>query len=777
MVCQLAIDYCWSSETKCLSNIDEWTESLFQLGSLLHQLSSFLPTLASSASNGSEIISMTSHPWPTDVNDVWTLSRDRTLRLWKAKIGCVASKTLSLKIPGQGSTPPVQPSGNDSKPRVLLETGQQTLLRVFTTLSLEEHVYLLTFNPTPSSSASAGIFHLFDTFGDQFHEIRTVECSRSSAHCRLQDFIITNNMLYVLWDRQGQSAVEKTSLDPEELHEDPDVVSWATASYASDSELTPAYLEELFLVPGSLADKFCEAMMRPGIFSALTLRTAIDQYTDACLALPGPPPPQLTTAYGTLAENIMAVVGCTVNLVRDPLTGALQYGKYWNALRRDWKGFVARCRGIERSARWPLAIDVAEDTGDIILVERERVGALVSEDLALRVHRHLASGAQVDSHNAVLDISWMLRTRLGPRWMLNMEGGLFDILHQEIAFSFADILQDQVRRSNFREELDDGLENWILGRLHGITHIDQSIRGALDIVGGFDMEIKREEDEVALLIPPPQSEWWKSMISAYIMTSVEARYELCLSMFTLLFFLSDDLVRWDPSLLAEVFAVFRGIAMLRFVSRQPAGDRNWLRSHPGDVISPDDVAASLRNMHVSAKRDQFTPAYSLIHRLLPPSGDPRALPGVAHRFLDDTGLLQSSSPAQATKSEILFCEKFRLLDHYDVTRELLAWLPRTSGVIYVQARLWLAMGRADDASYLLEKLAGSFGMQSDILTRHHLTITLQVQIAHLRGRIKRPWRWCYLMLSYVTRNFHSISIPPRFSNPFGQFIMKFHSPS
>jgi hypothetical protein len=29
-----------------------------------------------------------------------------------------------------------------------------------------------------------------------------------------------------------------------------------------------------------------------------------------------------------------------------------------------------------------------------------------------------------------------------------------NILHQEIAFSFADILQDQARRSNFRDELE-----------------------------------------------------------------------------------------------------------------------------------------------------------------------------------------------------------------------------------------------------------------------------------------------------------------------------------
>jgi nuclear pore complex protein Nup160 len=655
---------------------------------------------------------MTSHPWPTDISHVWTLSRDRTLRFWKAQIGCVYSKTLSLKVPGR-ATPPVTPTPNENKPRVLLEAGQQTLLRAFTPSSDEEHTYVLAFNPTPASAASGGVFQLIDTFADQLYEARTIECSTLSAHCRLQDFIVAHNILYVLWDRQGQSVVEKTALDPEEQPEDATAVTWIAASYAPELELSPVYLDELLLSPGSLTEQFCEAIMRPGIFSPLTLRTAIDQYTDACLSLPGPPPPQLRAAYKTIAENIVAVVGCTVNLVRDPHTGALLYSKYWNALKRDWEGFIARCRDVERSARWPLVIGIDESKGSLIVVERERVGSLVGEDLALKVHRSLTSGNRMDPPNPVLDISWMLRTRLGPHGMLNMENGLVDILHQEIAFSFADILQDQARRSNFRDELDEGIENWILGRLHGVPNIEEAIRAALDVVGGFDMEVKREEEEVELLIPPPPSEWRKSMISTYAINTVDARYELCLSIFTLLFFLSDDLALWDPSLLAEVFVVFRGIAMLRFVSRLPANGSSGPKP-VCDAITADDVVASLSNMHVSSDRGSFTPAYSLFHQLLPASGDARTLSGAAHRFLDNSGLLQSSSPSHATKFEVAFCERLRLLGYNDVARELLAWLPRTSGVIYVLARLWLTIGRADDASSLMEKLAGSFGM-SEIL--------------------------------------------------------------
>ncbi|GBE90229.1 hypothetical protein SCP_1900780 [Sparassis crispa] len=111
-------------------------------------------------------------------------------------------------------------------------------------------------------------------------------------------------------------------------------VVWNTATYAHEAELTPAYLEELLLSAGSMADKFFGAISRPGTFSPVTLRTVIDQYTDACRSLPPPCMPQLLTTYGSVGEQIAAVVGGTVELTRDLSTGASQYDRYWNALKR-----------------------------------------------------------------------------------------------------------------------------------------------------------------------------------------------------------------------------------------------------------------------------------------------------------------------------------------------------------------------------------------------------------------------------------------------------------
>src|SRR5262249_15637362 len=128
---------------------------------------------------------------------------------------------------------------------------------------------------------------------------------------------------------------------------------------------------------GSLTGKFFEAIMRPGMFSTFTLRTALDQYIKAYTSILASLP--LPTTYPTLGENIATLVGYTVDLHQDRDTGALEYENYWNALKRDWEGFIARCREIERSARWPLALAWDESKG-LIVIERERIGCLVPDD-------------------------------------------------------------------------------------------------------------------------------------------------------------------------------------------------------------------------------------------------------------------------------------------------------------------------------------------------------------------------------------------------------------
>ncbi|KAH9853874.1 nucleoporin Nup120/160-domain-containing protein [Lenzites betulinus] len=688
---------------------DVWRESRSDARSFLHSIASLLPALHSAPSGGSDIVSISTHPQPTDIGNVWTLSRDRHLRMWTARGGCVAEYALPSTAPGH-SVPARNPSPAPANPSVLLPPEPQRLICVFTP-SHSDDPHVLAFVPTEGSLNSGGFFQLFAVSGDALRPLTVFEASETSVHCHLQDFTVLDDTLYTLWDKQGQSMVEVRVL-AWDASEEQTTGGWSSATYAQEAELTPAYLDELLLSPGSTADKFFEAIMRPGIFAPLTLQTAITQYTDACRSLPPPHPTQLLLSYATVAEQIASVVGCTVQRIKDPKTGAPLDENYWNALKRDWEGFIARCREIERNGRWPLAIGRGRPDDGVLIVERERIASLAGEDLPLRLHRRLSSLQPMDNQFALLDVLWTMRTKLGPRLMLSLESRLIDVVHQEIAFSYADIIQHQAHAFAFREQVDEGLESWIVGRLQRIGKVQEAARFVLDIIGGFDKEVKREEEDTELLSRPISPDWLKALTASYASTSVHARYDISLALVTLLFFLADELHDWDQAVLAEIFVVFRGVAMLRYVARQPAGD-NATPTQPGAPGVEDDVVAKLRNMHVSTSRGaKFQPTYSLMHRLVNLYGHSPGLPISAHRFLDATGLLQSLSPAHATRLEVLFCERLRRLGYREVAREVLAWLPRTPGVTYVLGRLWLDEGRYDDAASAMEILAGSFGSHS-----------------------------------------------------------------
>ena len=643
---------------------------------------------------------MASCPQPSEVENVWTLSRDRTLRAWSPKSGCISAKIIPSTPTGRALTP-APGTTIPAKPTLLLGDEPQKLVRAF---EHKNRVYVLVFIPTQSSTSSGGAFHLFEQAPDHFVTGLSFESSSTSVHCQLHDFTVTGTSLHTLWSRQGQSVVESVEWEWEGAKKNGPVVGqWAGSTYPQEFELTPSYLDELLLTPGSMTAKFYEAAMRPGVFSPLTLKLALEAYTISCLSLPGVPPPQLTTPFASLGENIAAVVGCTVHLTRDPQTGAQQHDKYWNALKRDWEGFIARCREAERMARWPLVLGLGT-AGDLIVVERERVGVRVGEDLPLRLHRLLSSSITLEPQYGLMEILWTLKAKIGTRTMLTLEDRLTSMV-QQAAFPYADIILDQSRRTFFRTDLDEADDSWITGRLQSIEDLDQAIRFGLDILGGLsDDEIKLEEEEVELLLPPTESEWSRALTSSFVGITVNARYDLCLAIIALLHFLAEDLEDWDPSLLAEVLVVFRGLAMLRQVAQQVAGD-----SEQDTLGDPDDFISRMRHMNVSQSRARLLPVYSLLHRLLPRSRGQKGLMGAAHHFLDSTGLLQSVSPAHATRSEVVYCEKLRLLGYLDVAEEFLTWLPRTPGVTYVLARLWLDSGRADDAAALLDGLATRFG--------------------------------------------------------------------
>ncbi|KAK7696575.1 hypothetical protein QCA50_001233 [Cerrena zonata] len=673
---------------------DQWDETVHHHSSFLNSLTSFLQ---SEVPGASDIVSLAALPHPTDIGHTWSLSRDRTLRLWTSA-GYVGVKNLAAS---SGSHAPT--SSNGQKTPALLPDISQRLLRAFIRDDTKTP-YVVAFIPS-ESAVSAGTFHIVSTTNDNLEVSETVNCPTNSVHSHLQDFIVKDGVLHTLWDRQGQSLVQWINIlvDPRK-----GVPEWTTATYSNEVELTPAYLDELLLSPGSLTDRYFEAIMRPGMFSDLTLRLALAQYTDACLSLPGEQPPQLYTSYTSLGENIAAIVGCTVQLTKDPRSGAPQYEQYWSALKRDWEGFIARCRELERSARWPLAIGFSDLMSDPLVIERERIASVVETEQTL----HFPPRFIVITRSSTLAFGWNpLEAALQSR--SEVYGNPGGESHRDGTSGHRLCLcgdsQDAAGKLSLTEHLDEGFDEWINGRLQTIEDIQNEARVVLNLIGGLDKQVKAEEEEASeSLLLSPILEWRRALVSSYATTCVHARYDHCVALITLLIFLAPNLDEWDPNLLAEILVVFRGIAILRYTSRQPAGTPS---PDPG---SEEEVIASLRNMNFSSTVPQYAPSVSLFHRLIEHDNSPKGIPGAAHAFLDNTGLLQSLSPAYATSSETAFGERLRRLGYHEAARDCLEWLPSTPGVRYVLARLWIDEGRYDDAAYAMQRIAGAFGVRDGL---------------------------------------------------------------
>jgi hypothetical protein len=656
---------------------------------------------------------MTSHAQPTDNGKIITLSRDRTIRLWSERSGCVSACTLPVSssakvIASRGQTPAVELPNT-----ALLEGGPQNFLRMVTRENeREEWTWAFVFSPTPSATNSGGFFHVLSVSTSHLTSHTSFECSSNTAYCSLQDFAIAGSTLYALWDKQGTTTVEKIALVLEKGHAGvADGALWQPASYVAEPELTPNYIDELLLAPGSLTDHLLTAITKPGTFSPLTLHTAIRQYTDHYLALPSQPPVQLQTTYATVAENIAAVVGCTVVLPRDPQTGALEHDKYWQALRRDWEGFIARCREIERSARRPLAVGVVRN--DVILVERERVGVLASEDIPIQLYRCLAQSVPINGHDTLFEVIWKLRAQLSVEALSELEARVVTLVQRDMTAPLVDHVFDEARQMQFQECVDDGFAEWLRGRLDGLDTVDGAVRNVLNTLGQFDKEVKLEEDEVALMLPPSNTEWTNALAVAYASASVEARFDFALALLALLFFLAQDLGTWEPSVIAEAFAVFRGLAMLRAVARRPGADPT-VAAHQHNA---DGLAARMRDMNVRGRGSPVVPTYALLHQLLAQHAFGVEPANAAHQFLDSTGLVRGESHAAVYELEVLFCERLRLLGYHQVAQEMLAWLPSTPAVTYVRGRLCLDTGRPDEAAELLEMVGGSVGGSSFSIER------------------------------------------------------------
>lgn len=603
------------------------------------------------------------------------------------------------------------------EPKIFTGLESPNLLRVLPTsneeMEVDENLRILVFLPSPASPETGGYFHLFhmSVSNKDFTHLKTIPAPTRTVGTYLRDFQVSPSTLYALWDKQGTSVVERISFDPDEDTPEPEI--WQASSYPSEIELTPDYLDELLLRSGggSLVDTFISILLRPGLFSHFTIETALQQYTNTLLSTPSNPPPALKQSYITLTEHVAAVVGCTVELTTDPRTGIPQRDNYWNALKRDWEGFIARCREIERSGRWPLALGGGPDS--IILLERERVGRIAVSDWPLRVSGNLNEAEDVQVYN-VLNIATSVRQKLSNAEIHSREAQFEMMVSQEHSYSYAESLEHCVA------SIDDSREDvtrYALDAISETEDLNLPLDRALDIITTVDSEVKVEDSGSSLdgnLIPPPATRWERGVVTTYINVSIDARYELCLSLVLFIFQIGDRRRELSPALLSRFFAVFRNICISRYLSWQPAGDPDGTTSATIDqdlTVLRGIQSMTVSNGHRSNLASQSPPTYSLIYRLMDEVKSAEGpLPEAAFAHFRMMSLLTSYDVAETTHYEVSLCKWLLDLGYRDISLEILGKMARSPGITYVHGLIFVRIGRPQDGASLLQRVGASFGM-------------------------------------------------------------------
>ncbi|GJJ16272.1 hypothetical protein Clacol_010568 [Clathrus columnatus] len=682
-----------------------WHESI-------HRVKTTWTSYLVSGSENSQIVSFASHPPPSDSAIIFSLSRDYTLRAWNSNT-CIAS--YSFKNLNRSTVSPMRGETPSNEIKMFSDLESPNLLRVLPSQSDEteadENLRVLMFLSSPASPETGGHFHLFclSANNKELTHIKSIACPTRTIGTELRDFQVSPSTLYALWDKQGSSVVERISFDPDQDTPEPEV--WQASSYPSEVELTPDYLDELLLRSGggSLIDTFISVLLCPGLFSHFTIETALQQYTDALLSAPSKQPPlTLKQSYITLTEHVAAVVGSSVELTIDPRTGVPQRDNYWSALKRDWEGFIARCREIERSGRWPLALGSGPDS--IILLERERIGRIAVSDWPLRVNTNLNDAEDVQVYN-VLNIATSVRQKLSNAEIHAREAQFEMMVSQEHSYSYAESLEHCVA------SIDDPREDitqYVLEELMEVEDLNLPLDRALDIITTVDSEVKVEDSEPSLdenNIPLPATRWERGVVTAYINASIDARYGLCSSLVLLLFQIGDHRRELSPALLSRFFAVFRNICISRYLSRQPAGDPDGTTSA---AIEQDlGVLRNFQNMTLSngqrSNLSSQSPTYSLVYRLMDEVKSAEGpLPETAFAHFRMMSLLTSYDVAETTHYEVSLCKWLLDLGFRDTALEILGKMARSPGITYVHGLILVRIGRPQDGASLLQRVGASF---------------------------------------------------------------------
>lgn len=287
----------------------------------------------------------------------------------------------------------------------------------------------------------------------------------------------------------------------------------------------------------------------------------------------------LARHYPTLRARVSAIVGCRLKdldirpVVKSAggeapnVLGATaldtassageQQREYYAALRRDWEGFLARCREIEKAGRWPVSLgllggkrkqanylpgassnNIGMNREECVVIERERMGMLVGEDEPLAVHRRVMSEAELEeeedpdaslqvdegrfmgisrrrsNHNAprqLIRLALSLKSMFSASSWADVTDELYTTVRTGVTMLYQDLLLDLAQRVSM-EDLDPDTVAWVFDQISAafgedetqfqaaIDAVSRIIRSTGDVEQIEEVKVEDDEEEVGRML-------------------------------------------------------------------------------------------------------------------------------------------------------------------------------------------------------------------------------------------------------------------------------------
>ncbi|KAG9053964.1 hypothetical protein FS842_006600 [Serendipita sp. 407] len=335
--------------------------------------------------------------------------------------------------------------------------------------------------------------------------------------------------IHCLWERSGESMYEYTALDIEttpqtssrrsrsysnsgdirmdendsstsneesdsEVVDDFEEVGWHLISYLSSS-VTPGkaptadsidFLGSLDFTAPNIDATILQALFTPGPggFSPYTISEALKVYVESARvsvkgdARSSDPNVGLRNAlshqYTSLRARVGAIVGSVIKEKVSSKTGTNnrimedEEETKITTQRREWEGFLACCRAIEKSGHWPVALGIvgtraltgqSPQGGECVVIERERMGLVVNEDSPLEMyHRVMREMQETDFNDEeagihavqpthdwgsfLLRLALSLKSLLSPSSWAKVTDDLFSVIRNGISKNYDELLLD-----------------------------------------------------------------------------------------------------------------------------------------------------------------------------------------------------------------------------------------------------------------------------------------------------------------------------------------------